>query len=197
MPLHDAAGHQVIAGPFRRAAAQHGGFDLDEPLLVEVVAHGLDDAVAKQQRLLHLLPPQVDIAVLQPQVLAGQIEAAGLERRRGALVEDFQVTDADLDLAGLQLGVHGALRPPGNVAADQDHVLRAEGLRLLQGFVTAFRGENGLRLSIAIAKIGEQLPAMVPIGIDPAAEGDLLTDMFRAKFAASMSPQQSGNPFNR
>ncbi len=151
----------------------------------------------QQQRLLHLLPPQVDIAVLQPQVLAGQIDAAGLERRRGALVEDFQVPDPDLDLAGLQLGIHRALGPPGNVAADQDHVFGPQGLGLLQGFVAAFRGENGLRLAVAIAKIDEQLSAMVPIGIDPAAEGDLLTDMIRAKFAASMSPQQSGNPFNR
>ena len=33
---------------------------------------------------------------------------------------------------------------------------------------------------------------MVAIGVDPAAEGDLLADMIRAKFAASMSPQQSG-----
>ena len=197
MPLHDAAGHEVIAGPFRRASPQHGGLDLDEPLLVEVVAHRLDDAVPQQQRLLHLLPPQVDIAVLQPQVLAGQIGAAGLERRRGALVEDLQVADPKLDLAGLQLRIHRALGPPGDLAADQDHVLRPQGLGLLQGFVAAFRGENDLRLSVAIAKIGEQLPPMVPIGIDPAAEGDLLTDMIRAKFAASMSPQQSGNPFNR
>ncbi len=197
VPLHDAAGHQVIAGPFRRAASQHGGLDLDEPLLVEIVAHGLDDAVPKQQRLLHLLPPQVDVAVLQPQVLAGQIDAAGLERRRGALVQNLDMTDPKLDLAGLQLGIHGALGPPGNLAADQDYVLRAQGLGLLQGFVAAFRREDGLCLSVTIAKIDEQLPAVVPIGIDPAAEGDLLTDVVRTKFAASMSPQQSGNPFNR
>ncbi len=109
----------------------------------------------QQQRLLHLLPPQVDVAVLQPQVLARQIDAAGLERRRGALVEDFHVADPDLDLAGLQLGIHGSLRPPGDVAADQDHVFRPQGLGLLQGFVTAFRGENDLRLPVTIAKIGE------------------------------------------
>ena len=139
MALHDAAGHQVIAGPFRRAAPQHGGLDLDEPLLVEVVAHGLDDAVPKQQRLLHLLPPQVDIAVLQPQVFAGQIGTAGLERRRGALVQDFHMTDPKLDLAGLQLRIRRALRPPGDVAADQDHVLGAQGLGLFQGFVATFR----------------------------------------------------------
>ena len=86
MPLHHAAGHEVIAGTFRRASPQHGGLDLDEPLLVEVVAHRLDDAVAKKQRLLHLLPPQVDIAIFQSQILAGQIDAAGLKRRRGILL---------------------------------------------------------------------------------------------------------------
>ena len=107
------------------------------------------------------------------------------------------MTDADLDLAGVQLGVHRALGPLGDIAADQDDVLGSQGLGLLQGFVTAFRGENGLCLAVTITKIGEQLPSMVPIGIDPATESDLLTDMIRTKFAASMSSQQSGNPFNR
>ena len=34
-----AAGHQVVAGPFGRAAAEHRRFDVDEAVLVEVVAH--------------------------------------------------------------------------------------------------------------------------------------------------------------
>ena len=64
----------------------------------------------------------------------------------------------------------------------------------LQGFVAAFRGENDLRLAVAVAKIDEQHAAMVAIGIDPAAQGDLLADVFRAQFAASMSPQQVKAP---
>jgi hypothetical protein len=107
------------------------------------------------------------------------------------------VAYADFDLAGFQLRVDGALRPPGDLAANQDHVFRPQGLGLLQSIISAFRGENGLCFSVTIAQINEQLPAMVPVGIDPAAQGDLLADMIRAKFAASMSPQQSGNPFNR
>ena len=73
---------------------------------------------------------------------------------------------------------------------DQDHELRPQRLGRLQRFVAAFRGEDDLGLAVAVAKIDEQHAAVVAIGIDPAAQRDLLADMFRTKFAASMSPQQ-------
>ena len=36
-----AAGHQVVAGPLRRAAAEDRRFDVDEVVLFEIVAHAL------------------------------------------------------------------------------------------------------------------------------------------------------------
>ena len=50
---------------------------------VEVVAHDLDHAVAQQQRLLHLGPAQVEVAILQPQVLARQVLGIRVRRNGG------------------------------------------------------------------------------------------------------------------
>jgi hypothetical protein len=58
---------------------------------------------------------------------------------------------------------------------------------LLQSFIAAFWRENNLGFAITIAKIDEQHASLVAVGIDPAAQGDLLTDIFRTQFAASMS----------
>ena len=61
-------------------------------VLGEVVAHRLHDAVAQQQRLLHHRPPQVEVAMLQPQLLVRQVLGVGVRRhgRREALVEQLE-----------------------------------------------------------------------------------------------------------
>ena len=111
MPVMDAAGHQVIAGPLGRAAAEHRRFDVDEVVLVEIVAHAANDLMPQHHHLLHRRPAQIEIAVLEPQILAGQFCAAGLERRRQALVEHFQPLGPQLDFAGGQLGIDGPFGP--------------------------------------------------------------------------------------
>ncbi len=92
----NAAGHQVIAGPFGRAAAEHGRFDVDEAVLVEISAHAANDLVPQQQRVLHLGAAQIEIAILEPQVLVRQILAAGLQWRGEALVENLGICPAAL-----------------------------------------------------------------------------------------------------
>ena len=67
-----AAGHQIIAGPFGRAAAEHRRFDVDETVLVEKRAHAANDPMPQEHRGLLLRPPQIEIAIFQPQVFARQ-----------------------------------------------------------------------------------------------------------------------------
>jgi hypothetical protein len=107
--------HQIIARAFRRAAGQHGRFDFDEAVLVEVVAHQLGDAVAQAQVLLHRLAAQVQVAVLQADVLV-EVVVVDLERGRQAGVEDFQGLGQHLDHAGGQVGVLGAGGPGAHLA---------------------------------------------------------------------------------
>ena len=188
--LLDAAGHEIIAGPFGRAAAEHRRLDVDEPQRVAVIAHDLDHAMPQEHRPLHLRPPQIDVAILQPDVLARQVLARRLERRSEAPVEHFQVLGAEFDLARVELGVDGSLGPPGDLAAHQHDVLRPQRFGRLQGLVAAFRGENHLGLAVAVAEIDEQHAAMVAVRVDPAAKGHLLPDVVQTQFAAGMSPQQ-------
>ena len=61
--------------------------------------------------MLHLGPAQVEIAIFEPQVFARQLLAAGLKRRRQALVQHLQLRGPNLDLAGRELGVDGSFGP--------------------------------------------------------------------------------------
>ncbi len=176
--LH-AAGHQVVAGPFRRAAAEHGRLDLDEPALVEIVAHELDDAVPQQQGLLHLRPPQVDVTVLQAEVFAGQVRGLPGWNGGGALrLRISSVAGADLDLARVELRVGGALGPLGHVAREPalTYSDRSD-LACCKVSSPPSGREDDLRPAVAVAQIDEQLPAVVPIGVHPAAQRNLPADV--------------------
>ena len=86
----DAAGNEVVAGPFRRALAQHGRFDLQKPEPVEILARQKRDPVPQDERMLQAGAAQVDEAVTQPQLFGRQLGRAGLKGGRFALVEDFE-----------------------------------------------------------------------------------------------------------
>ena len=60
----------------------------------------------------------------------------------------------------------------------------------MQQLVAAFRGEDHLRLAVAVAEVDEEHAAVVAIGVHPAGERDLPADVGNPKFAARMSPQQ-------
>jgi hypothetical protein len=47
-----------------------------------------------------------------------------------------------------------------------------------------------LRQAVTIAQVDEDSPAVVAIHIDPPAQRDFLSDLFRTQLAASMSPKQ-------
>ena len=83
-------------------------------------------SLPQHQRLLHLRPAQVEIAILQPQVFARQFLAAGLKRRRRLLLSSSSFVGADLDLAGRQLGIDRPFGPAGDLAGHANHVLGAQ-----------------------------------------------------------------------
>ena len=93
-----------------------------------------------------------------------------------------------LDLAGAELGVDGSLGPRSDLSADQHHKLRSQRFCRLERLIAPFRGKDHLRLAVAVAEVDEQHAAVVAVGIDPAAERDLLPDMFQTQFAARVSP---------
>ncbi|MBA7697520.1 hypothetical protein ES703_106187 [subsurface metagenome] len=63
-----AAGHQVIASPFRSALNQDWRFYLNKPATVQEITDKFHHPVTKEQVSLHLVPAQVKIAVLETEV---------------------------------------------------------------------------------------------------------------------------------
>ena len=98
-----AARHEVVARPFRRGLGQHRRFDLEEPLLVEVLPDRHRRAMAHDQVALHARAAQVDVAVLEAR-LFGDLDLVGdHERRRLRLVQQADLGRADLDRPGRDL----------------------------------------------------------------------------------------------
>ena len=128
-------------------------------------------------RLLHLGPAEVDVAVLQPHVFAGQFLGRRLEWRRQAAVEDLDMLGPNLDRAGVQLGIHGPLRPRRHLAAAPAPHTPTAASGPVQSSPAGFRGKDHLGFAVAVAQVDEQHAAVVAIGIDPAAQGDLPADV--------------------
>ena len=82
--LLEPARDEEVTRALGRRAGQHRRLDLDEALAVELLAHRPDQLRAELQRLAHLLPAQVQVAVAQPRLLADLAAAVALdlERRR-------------------------------------------------------------------------------------------------------------------
>ena len=158
----------------------------------KIVAHAFDDAVAQQQRLLHHRPPQVEIAVLQPQFFVRHVLRVRIRRhgRREALVEQLEPGDPQLHLARGQLRVGHPGRPLGHLARHLDHILGPQRLALVDDRLRRIgRIEHDLRHAVPIAQVDKQPAAMVAVAVDPAAERGFLTNMFATQFAARVSSQ--------
>ena len=192
----NAAGHQVVPRPFGRAAAQDGRLDIDEVVLREIVPHRLDDSASQQQRLLHLGPAQVQVAVLQTQIFRRQVLLRGRKGRRLAAVQDFQGRDAEFDFAGVQLRIRGAFGPMGHFPLDANDIFGPQAAGLLDHLLAALGAGDDLGLAIAVAEVDEHRAAVVAGAVHPSAERYFLSNVFRPKLAASVSSQQGSESYS-
>ena len=105
--LH-ARRHDVVARAFGRRLDQIRSFDLGKALLVHVAIDFQQQAMAQAQIRLQLRPAQIEIAILQTQVFAGQRfrrRGVELEGKRARVVEDHDLAGLDLDLAGVEFRI--------------------------------------------------------------------------------------------
>ncbi len=106
----ESARHEEVACALGRRAGHHRRLDLEEALLVQVVAYAGDHVVAKLEVPAHVLAAEVEVAVLEPQLLVRLLAALlDLERRRVRVREQIDLARDQLDLPGRQVGVDGAL----------------------------------------------------------------------------------------
>jgi hypothetical protein len=178
--------HQEVAGPAGRVLHHERGLDLEEAVGPEVVAHRLGDERARDQVLLQLRPPQVEVAVLEAQRLVGVELVLDRERRGVGLREHLEVVGPDLDRPGRQVRVLvGAARLDD--AGDADAVLGAQpGRQLDQGRRRRRRIEHDLGQALAIAQVDEHAAAVIAVAADPAGQDDPAADIGVAELAAGV-----------
>ncbi len=189
------AGHQIVAGAFGRGLGEDGRLDLQETYRVEIAPGGLGGLVAHHEALGHGGPPQVQVAVLQPQPLGGVHPVLDEEGGRLGGVEQLPVRDHDLDVAGDHVGVVHSLGPLADAAADGQHVLGAQNVGAGVGLCVLRRAEHDLGQALAVAQVDEDEPAVVAPELHPAHEADLGVDVFLAEGAAVVgtSPVAEGH----
>ncbi len=131
-----ARGDEEVACAFGCGLGEEGGFDFEEALIGEEVAHDLGDAVARAQGLLHLRAAEVEIAVGEALFLGDVFVLVGGEGGRGGGGEDVKGFDGNLNFAGSHAGVDeafalGIQAALAHCAGDGDDPFGAE----LAGFV--------------------------------------------------------------
>ncbi len=177
--------HQVVARAFRRALGQHRRFDVDEALVVQVLAHFHRHLVAQAQVVLHLRAAQVQHAVRQARGFR-QVVVIELERRRDGGVEHRQLMAQHLDLAAGQVRVGRAFRTRTHDALDLQAELVAHAFGHLEHLRTV-RIAHHLHQTLAIAQVDEDHAAMVTPAMRPARQGDALAQQLFGDLTAILS----------
>ena len=164
----NARGDEKIARPFRRRRGEDRRRELEEPGFRHALADRRGDGQALHDVLVQRLAPQIEEAVLQPQVFR-VVRLA--EHRHGQLLGRRQHLDLGgekLDLARRQLLVHRAVGARAHLAVDADHPFGAHALRRLEGGAVGI-GDD-LRDAVVIAQVDEQQAAVVAHAMHPARE---------------------------
>jgi hypothetical protein len=125
--------------------------------------------MAQPQALVHDFAPQVQIAVLEPDLLPDRL--VELERQRLRAVQHLQLPGQELDPSGCEIRVRSSRRPLAHQASHADHVLVPQFLRLLE-HLGGIRIENDLQQSLPIAQIDEDHPTVIAPTMNPAGYGN-------------------------
>ena len=141
----------------------------------------------QHQRLLHLRAAEVEVAVLQPQVLAGQLRAASGWNGGVRLLLSTRTCSARTSIspvASLGLTVPSGRR--ATLPVTRSHILgrRKRAASMLPPRLPGRKPPGSCRIG---REVDEQHAPMVAVRIDPAGQGHLLADVRGAQLTARMS----------
>src|SRR5690606_30909010 len=160
LTLMGSARYQVVTGTFRRGAGQDRRLDVEEAVIIQIVADGVTDLGAEAQAIRHLRSTQIDVAVTQADILTDL--RVLIQQERGGLggIENDQLLAQDLDATGAHVGIGGALGTQAHQPGDLQDELAADGLG--QGKALLRIGvEHDLGYALAVAHVEEDHPATV------------------------------------
>ena len=178
--------HEVVARALRGGLGEHRGLDLEEAVLIEVVAGYLRYAVAQHEVALHGRAAQVKVAVLQTDLVADFLGVVDLERSSLRLGQDADVLRDDLDLAGRHLLVDSSRIARDQLALDRYNELGAAGEGNVEQIGVDRLVEGALYDACAVAQQQEQYAAVVAHAVDPAVNGNGLACVLQTKLTAHM-----------
>ncbi len=92
------AGHEIVAGALGRRLREHRCLEIDEPVRVEKFTHRAGQPVTQTQSLGHDLAAQIQVAILEPQLLAHRL--IELKRQRLRAVQDFHLSGEHFNPTG-------------------------------------------------------------------------------------------------
>ncbi len=178
---------KVIAGALGRRFRQDWRFDIDESVAIEVVADGLCNAVAQQQRFLDRLASYVEEAVFESQIFVRLRLVGQFKRRRFRLAEQVDLAHGDFDLAGRQIGVD-LVAAACDFTTHGDDELAAQILGDLMRFGVRLGIETKLCDAAAIAEVDKDHAAEIAEVVHPSGQEDRLADVAGAQGAAIVCP---------
>jgi hypothetical protein len=133
---------------------------------------------------MHLLAPQVEEPIAQPDLLARILLARDLQRQELGLGLHGQLADAQLDFPGGKLGIDSIRAAPHHLARQRDDALRPQRLQPPEQLARAVG--HALRDPVMVAQVDEEQVPVVALAVDPAGKADRLAGMFRAQLPAGM-----------
>ena len=162
-------------------------------VLRKVLPHDATNPVTQHKRLLHPRATEVQVTVLEPQVLAGQILLCRKKRGRLTAIKNLKLRGADLNRSRGQFRIHGTDRSRRHGPGHLQHVLAFEPASHLPQIGPTVRIEDDLRLPVAIAEIDEDGPSVIATGIDPPTESDRNSFLIQIQFTACMASEHRGS----
>ncbi len=192
-PRLETARDDEVAGALGRGLDQVRGLHLDEAVGVMDPVDRLDEARAQEQPLLHRLPPDVEVAVAQPERLVDRgVGLIDVERRGLRLGQDLDRRGAQLDVAGRQLRVLLAGLAPVDRAVDREDVLAPDPTRQRMGRRRVGRIDHDLGDPVAVAQVEEDQLAVIAPTVDPARQAGGRPGVGRPELAAGVTAIRAG-----
>ena len=186
-----AAGHQIVTGTLRGALAQHGGFNLQKAVAVQIITHGKGHLMTQLQISLHLGAAQIQITVFQAHQLVHINAVLDVKGWGFGGSQHTHLADINLNFAGGQIGVYSTLRARTNLTNSSQHILITHTLGLTEGIGTAFRVKNNLYHTGTVTQVNKNQTTMVTAALYPTHQHNFLADMSRANFCTHHAALQA------
>ena len=170
LAIVNPTGDQIVASPLGRALGEHGGFDVDKTVFVQVFAHLHGHFVAQHEVVLHVGATQVQHPMGQASGLR-QVLVVEQKRRGNRGVEHRQFVAQDFDLAAAQTVVGGALGACTHQTLDLHAKLVAQAFGSLEHF-GAVGITHHLHITLAVAQVDKNDASVVTATVDPTAQLD-------------------------